>query len=102
MATGAAADGLFWSVFEGCISCHDSCVERRPYHRKCRCALHTKKLLKNAKHMLLRCNAVSYPMKRAWSEGNLVLDYSSPSLSSATRGMSHLNLVNLAEEEEIK
>nr|KYP36089.1 hypothetical protein KK1_042817 [Cajanus cajan] len=72
MATGATPDGIFWSVYEGCISAYDNCVERRPYHRNCGCALHNNSF-KNCTHKLPRCNNVSYPMRRAWSEGNLAL-----------------------------
>ncbi|CAI0395130.1 unnamed protein product [Linum tenue] len=42
MASGsAAADGFFrnW-VFEGSLSGADYGIERRPYHRNCKCALH--------------------------------------------------------------
>ncbi|KAG2408035.1 uncharacterized protein HKW66_Vig0028570 [Vigna angularis] len=79
-ATGAAPDGLFWSVYEGCISGYDNCVERRPYHRNCGCELHNKSL--HCTHKIPRSNNVSYPMRRAWSEGSLALattTFSSPS-----------------------
>lgn len=63
MAT--AGGGLFWSLYEGSISGHDNCVERRPYHRKCRCPLHDKNSRINYNHKLPRCNStVSFPMKR--------------------------------------
>ncbi|RVW43744.1 hypothetical protein CK203_074138 [Vitis vinifera] len=42
MATGAA-EGLLWGVYEGCISGCDMGIERRPYHRNCKCALHKSK-----------------------------------------------------------
>ncbi|OIV99873.1 hypothetical protein TanjilG_26211 [Lupinus angustifolius] len=88
MASGAAGDGLFRWVYSGCISNYDNCVERRPYHRNCGCALHNKSP-KNCTHKVTRCNNVSYPMRRAWSEGNLVLadssiHFSSPSSPSIT------------------
>ncbi|KAJ1385895.1 hypothetical protein SESBI_41299 [Sesbania bispinosa] len=87
MATGAAADGAFWSMYEGCISGYDNCVERRPYHRNCGCALHNKS--PNSTHNLPRCNSVSYPMRRAWSEGTLLVahSYSSPSSSANSNGV---------------
>nr|XP_004516906.1 uncharacterized protein LOC101499882 [Cicer arietinum] len=84
MATGAA-DGFLRPIYEGCISGYDHCVERRPYHRNCGCALHSKSR-KLCTHKMPRCNNVSYPMRRAWSEGNLVLMasvHSSPSTSPA-------------------
>ncbi|KAK7304086.1 hypothetical protein RJT34_15117 [Clitoria ternatea] len=88
MASSAATDGFFRPIYEGCISCYDNDVERRPYHRNCACALHSKSR-SNKKtlctHKLPWCNNVSYPMRRAWSEGSLVLTtspHSSPSSSS--------------------
>ncbi|TKY54746.1 Cyclophilin peptidyl-prolyl cis-trans isomerase family protein isoform 1 [Spatholobus suberectus] len=84
MATGATPDRIFWSVYEGCISGYDNCVERRPYHRNCGCALHNKPF--NCTHKLQRCNNVSYPMRRAWSEGSLVLANSSSSPSQVATG----------------
>ena len=100
MATGATPDGLFWSVYEGCISCYDNCVERRPYHRNCGCALHNKSLI-NCTHKLPRCNNVSYPMRRAWSEGSLVLAASSSSPSQvATGGRPQPSLANVEEENK--
>ncbi|KAG4932830.1 hypothetical protein GLYMA_17G104600v4 [Glycine max] len=103
MATGAAPDGLFWSVvYEGCISGYDNCVERRPYHRNCGCALHNTSLI-NRTHKLPRCNNVSYPMRRAWSEGSLVLATSSSSSSPsqvATGGRPQPSLANVEEENK--
>lgn len=103
MASGAAADGVFWSVYEGCISGYDNCIERRPYHRNCGCALH-KKQPKNRTHKLPRCNNVSYPMKRACSEGSLVLAAAAASLNSSSstlsRGKSQQSLLNLEEEKK--
>ncbi|KAK7388545.1 hypothetical protein VNO78_23364 [Psophocarpus tetragonolobus] len=94
MATGATPDGLFWSVYEGSISCYDNCVERRPYHRNCGCALHNKSF--HCTHKLPRCNNVSYPMRRAWSEGNLIFATSSSSPSQlSTPRRSHPTLLNL-------
>ncbi|ESW10436.1 hypothetical protein PHAVU_009G209300 [Phaseolus vulgaris] len=87
MASSAAADGLFRPIYEGCISAYDNDVERRPYHRNCSCALHNKSRRGRAcSHKMPRCNSVSYPVRRAWSEGNLAMAaaaYSSPSSSPA-------------------
>ncbi|KAK7329987.1 hypothetical protein VNO77_24171 [Canavalia gladiata] len=102
MASGAVPDGLFWSVYEGSISGYDNCIERRPYHRNCGCALHNKSF-KNCTHKLPMCNSVSYPIRRAWSEGSLVLAASihSPSSPSqvATGGKPQPKLVNLEDEQ---
>ncbi|CAJ1975578.1 unnamed protein product [Sphenostylis stenocarpa] len=87
MASGAAADGLFRPIYEGCITAYNNDVERRPYHRNCGCALHSKSRRGRAcSHRMPRCNSVSYPMRRAWSEGSLVMAtsaHSSPSSSPA-------------------
>ncbi|GMY35711.1 hypothetical protein FCV25MIE_30953 [Fagus crenata] len=98
MSTGGA-EGLFRCVYEGCI-CSDTGIERRPYHRNCGCALH--KSGKECSHALPKCKNVSYPIRRAWSEGSLVLaasNYSSPSSSPAMVGAGK-NQLGLCDEEE--
>ncbi|XP_055824532.1 uncharacterized protein LOC129893064 [Solanum dulcamara] len=70
MATGAAGDGLFRGVFDGCISGHDMGIQQRPYHRNCGCELH--KSRGNCSHSS-RCTNVSYPIRRSWSESCLSL-----------------------------
>lgn len=95
-AAGAAADGLFrCGVYEGCLSGSDVGKERRPYHRNCGCALHNRSDSKGNKknkqqqhctHGGQKSKSVSYPLRRAWSEGNLGLAssaHSSPSSSPA-------------------
>ncbi|KAL1335170.1 hypothetical protein HN51_064117 [Arachis hypogaea] len=104
MAT-TGADGVFRAVYEGCISGYDNCVQRRPYHRNCGCALHNNNNTKHCSHVLQRCHKVSYPMRRAWSEGNLVMatppSSSSPSSSHSSSGdMPRLSLFKEDEEEE--
>ncbi|KAL2228774.1 UNVERIFIED_CONTAM: hypothetical protein Sindi_1857100 [Sesamum indicum] len=42
MATGAAVL-MFRCVFDGCLQMRDTDMERRPYHRNCKCALHKPK-----------------------------------------------------------
>lgn len=85
MATGAA-DGFFRFVNNGCLSGSDTGIERRPYHRNCRCALHN-----NSKgschHEISKCKTVSYPIRRSWSEGCLAL----ASVSAAASGHSSLS-----------
>ncbi|XVF88225.1 hypothetical protein PTKIN_Ptkin19aG0033000 [Pterospermum kingtungense] len=107
MATGAAADGLFRSIYEGCISGSDIGIERRPYHRNCRCALHDRSR-GNCPHAFPKTKNVSYPMRRAWSEGCLAMAaaaaascHSSPSSSPApAAGHGKLQLESYKEEEE--
>ncbi|MED6121920.1 hypothetical protein PIB30_034779 [Stylosanthes scabra] len=101
MASGAA-DGLFRPIFEGSISGFDHCVERRPYHRNCSCELHNKSRNGGGggtcTHKLGRGNNVSYPMRRAWSEGSLIMvassAHSSPSSSPAAAAASSTSLRN--------
>ncbi|KAJ0029787.1 uncharacterized protein LOC116143602 [Pistacia vera] len=89
MAATGAADGFFRCVYEGCISGGDTEIERRPYHRNCGCALHSKSNNKGRGNYICpnglpKCKNVSYPIRRSWSEGSLVLaasNYSSPSTS---------------------
>ncbi|KAJ8562239.1 hypothetical protein K7X08_011530 [Anisodus acutangulus] len=85
MATGAAGDGIFRGVFDGCIS-GDMGIQRRPYHRNCGCELHRSG--GNCSHSS-RCINVSYPIRRSWSESCLSLaasassGHSSPASSPA-------------------
>ncbi|KAI3701557.1 hypothetical protein L6452_26734 [Arctium lappa] len=109
MASGAVAgDGFFRAGgFEGCIAYGDVEITRRPYHRNCSCALH--KMHGKCSHVSLVTN-VSFPSKRAWSEGSLALvvsasrsysPYSSPAMGPTTdisRGGK--SLVELCEEDQ--
>ncbi|KAF4352243.1 hypothetical protein CsatB_013983 [Cannabis sativa] len=84
MASGASADGFFRCFYEGCISGCDTAIERRPYHRNCSCALHESSKNKKKNH----CShgglpKVSYPIRRAWSEGSLALVAAAAASSSA-------------------
>ncbi|KAK3221843.1 hypothetical protein Dsin_008868 [Dipteronia sinensis] len=113
----AAADGFFRNVYEGCISRCDSGIERRPYHRNCSCALHSKSNNNNNKsrNNCHKCNKnVSYPMRRAWSEGSLLVmaaaaaaaaNSSTSSPSSSSPALDRLQLGSsttpcIEEEEE--
>ncbi|OIW10376.1 hypothetical protein TanjilG_28127 [Lupinus angustifolius] len=99
----AAADGFFRPIYDGCLSGFDQCIERRPYHRNCSCALHSKSRNLCA-HKLLG-NNVTYPMRRAWSDGSLLVlaasNYSSPSNSPAPNGIRpQICLVDQEKEED--
>ncbi|OIV97258.1 hypothetical protein TanjilG_10792 [Lupinus angustifolius] len=103
MATGAAADGFFRPIYDGCLSGFDQCVEQRPYHRNCSCALHSKS--RNLCTHKLPGKNVTYPMRRAWSEGSLLVftasNHSSPSTSLALNGVrSQLCLVDQDQDKE--
>ncbi|XP_010047178.2 uncharacterized protein LOC104436145 [Eucalyptus grandis] len=83
MATGAA-ECLLRCVYEGCISGCDSGIERRPYHRNCGCALHKKSGSNFPRPPTGKGKSVSYPIRRAWSEGSLVLMASASSSPSSS------------------
>ncbi|OMO80457.1 hypothetical protein COLO4_24089 [Corchorus olitorius] len=109
MAAGAA-DGLFRSIYEGCISGTNIGIERRPYHRNCRCALHDKSK-GNCPHAFPKNKKVSYPLRRAWSEGCLAMAaasscHSSPSSSPALapgvhHGKHHLGSYKEEDEDDL-
>ncbi|GMI94747.1 hypothetical protein HRI_003144000 [Hibiscus trionum] len=80
MAAGAA-EGLLLSIYEGCISGCDNTIERRPYHRNCQCALHDKSH-GNCPRAFGKSKSVSYPLRRAWSEGCLAVSAASSCHSS--------------------
>ncbi|MBA0875012.1 hypothetical protein Goshw_025092, partial [Gossypium schwendimanii] len=106
MAAGAA-DGIFWSLYEGCISGNEIGIERRPYHKNCRCALHDKSR-GNCPRSIAKSNNVSYPMRRAWSEGCLMIAaaassscHSSPSSLPAWAGQHHLGPSKEEDESDL-
>ncbi|KAM7264372.1 hypothetical protein ACFE04_002055 [Oxalis oulophora] len=66
-AAGASPEGFFRSAS---ISGNDIGIERRPYHKNCGCALHKSK--GHCQHTASN-KVVSYPLRRAWSEGSLTL-----------------------------
>lgn len=105
MATGAA-EGLLWGVYEGCISGCDMGIERRPYHRNCKCALHKSKGNTGSRAPAKGSQSLSYRIRRSWSEGSLVLAASrgcSPSSSPVVAmevGRTQLGLYNEDGEEE--
>ncbi|CAL5186874.1 unnamed protein product [Lathyrus oleraceus] len=110
MATGAA-DGFLRPIYEGSISGYDHNVERRPYHRKCGCTLHSKSRKLCAHKSPISNGKVTYPFRRSWSEGNLALSASaysshspSPSTSPASLGgvksrRSYLDLENQFDDK---
>lgn len=83
-SAGAAAEGLFRCVYEGCIAGCDTGIERRPYHRNCGCALHNKSRKGGSNAAFSKCckKNVSYPIRRSWSEGSLALHSSASSSSN--------------------
>ncbi|KAJ0710229.1 hypothetical protein HanOQP8_Chr09g0309991 [Helianthus annuus] len=69
MATGAAGDGMFQRVYGGCISGDDTCVQKRPYHCNCSCALHNSS---SSQCSHVAANKVSYPIRRSWSADSML------------------------------
>jgi peptidyl-prolyl cis-trans isomerase B (cyclophilin B) len=64
MATGAS-NMMPRCVFEGSISSHDNRVERRPYHKKCGCALHNLESI--CKKSCPQQRYVSFKKKESWT-----------------------------------
>ncbi|XP_024010766.1 uncharacterized protein LOC112086192 [Eutrema salsugineum] len=92
-----AADGIFRCIFEGCISGLDSAIERRPYHKNCGCALHdgSRGGGKSQNKRRTSCRrhgsseSISFPIRRSWSEGNiLAMNFPSSSSSSNLQSLS--------------
>ncbi|CAL1414867.1 unnamed protein product [Linum trigynum] len=55
---------LVHCAFDGClasISIHDTVIEKRPYHKNCKCALHKQK--GNCSHIWSTQRNVSFPKK---------------------------------------
>uniref|UniRef100_A0A0A0LWK0 Uncharacterized protein n=1 Tax=Cucumis sativus TaxID=3659 RepID=A0A0A0LWK0_CUCSA len=66
------ADALLRCVYYGCIVSPDAEIDRRPYHKNCSCALHDRDN-KRCSHSMSKHKSVSYPIRRAWSEGCLAM-----------------------------
>ncbi|KAK8604799.1 hypothetical protein V6N13_082271 [Hibiscus sabdariffa] len=105
MAAGAA-EGFILSLYKGCLSGCNNTIERRPYHRNCQCALHDKSH-GNCPRAFAKSKSISYPLRRAWSEGCLAVSSpcSSPCSSPARSGRVHgaagtHHMESYKEEEE--
>ncbi|XP_010542082.1 PREDICTED: uncharacterized protein LOC104815397 [Tarenaya hassleriana] len=109
MASGA--DGMFRSIFEGCLSGCDAAIERRPYHKNCSCALHDRSSgggvtgknqsqRRTCRHGM--SESVAFPIRRSWSEGNVLALHLAPSSSSSSLQSlsSSSSLSNLAPASE--
>ncbi|KAF5469630.1 uncharacterized protein LOC121242472 [Juglans microcarpa x Juglans regia] len=98
-SAGAAAEGLLRCVYEGCIAGCDTEIERRPYHRNCGCALHDKSRKGSSNAALIsKCckKNVSYPIRRSWSEGSLLLHAASNSSNHSSPSSSPAHVVGAA------
>ncbi|CAL1414868.1 unnamed protein product [Linum trigynum] len=89
----AIASMLIQCAFDGCsvsISIHDTVIEKRPYHKNCKCALHKQK--GNCSHTRsTQRNVVSFPKKTGG--GSLAMTVSS---NSSIR--SHSSSLHVASE----
>ncbi|KAL5985495.1 hypothetical protein ACLOJK_027479, partial [Asimina triloba] len=97
----AAPGGLIRGVFEGCIRNLDTEIERRPYHRKCGCALHAPPPGSRGG----RCKTnISYPLwpsrSRSSSSLQLVAAPARARPRPKSRYPSSSSSVNLGEEKE--
>ncbi|KAG6414178.1 hypothetical protein SASPL_126896 [Salvia splendens] len=96
MSAGAAGEG-FQRGF--CISGRDMSIERRPYHKNCKCALHKDNKVRE-RHRCTHAsptNSVSFPIRRTWSESCLnassLTTFASAVQGNFTRTRTHLDLV---------
>lgn len=73
-AAAASGDGMQF-IFDSCLSGCDCEIERRPYHRNCKCALHkprSRTCLRGAAGSGSSSSGkVAFPIRRSWSEGCL-------------------------------
>lgn len=77
MTTGAAEMMIMMlqCVGVGTMSLEDESIDRRPYHKYCRCALHNLKGRNSSKSCLAHRN-ISFPIKRSQSCSSLTMDVS--------------------------
>ncbi|CAN6540680.1 unnamed protein product [Malus baccata var. baccata] len=86
MSSVRVSGTMFQCVFEGSLSMQDTGIERRPYHKNCSCALHSKAgVCSNA------CQRnISFPKKQWWSDGTLCMQASATSKTLLVGDMSTL------------
>ncbi|KAG8367523.1 hypothetical protein BUALT_Bualt16G0080700 [Buddleja alternifolia] len=80
MVTGAA-DFMFRCVFDGSLSMSDMNIERRPYHKNCKCALH--KVKGKCSHTGSRQRNISFPTKELRTNCSLSVSASIASSQSS-------------------
>uniref|UniRef100_A0A7N0RH65 Uncharacterized protein n=1 Tax=Kalanchoe fedtschenkoi TaxID=63787 RepID=A0A7N0RH65_KALFE len=74
-----AAQFLLRSVSNGCLTMHDTEIERRPYHRNCSCAMH--KSTDMSCGGCSRKNTLLLPKNQQWKGG--ALSFVAPKSSNA-------------------
>ncbi|KAG8367527.1 hypothetical protein BUALT_Bualt16G0081100 [Buddleja alternifolia] len=80
MTTGTA-DFMFRCVFDGSSSMSDRNIERRPYHRNCKCALH--KVKGKCSHTGSRQRNIAFPKKELRTNCSLSVSASIASSQSS-------------------
>ncbi|KAB2618840.1 hypothetical protein D8674_014709 [Pyrus ussuriensis x Pyrus communis] len=79
MSSTGVAGMMFQGVFEGSLSMQDTEIERRPYHKNCSCALHSKSgVCSNAGQRNL-----SFPKKQSWTNRFLCMQATATSKFSS-------------------
>ncbi|KAL1531058.1 hypothetical protein AAHA92_33779 [Salvia divinorum] len=91
----SAGGGFHRGLLEGCISGRDMSIQRRPYHKNCKCALHKDKVKERGGHSSPP-NNVSYPIRRKWSHNCLNVS-SSPDITTTRM---HLLLYKHIDDDE--
>ncbi|KAL3824575.1 hypothetical protein ACJIZ3_020604 [Penstemon smallii] len=95
MATGAA-DIVFRCVFEGSLSMSDMTIERRPYHRNCKCAMH--ELKGKCSHAGSQQRSVSFK-KKEFNNCSFSLSASNISSQSSFIGNSSVSCKQIINED---
>ncbi|KAJ8753235.1 hypothetical protein K2173_017844 [Erythroxylum novogranatense] len=83
MAFGAV-DMMLQCVFDGSISMHNLGIERRPYHRNCKCELHRSK--GTCSNACPKKRNVSFRKKLKWNDRSMCMKASGFSSQSLVLG----------------
>ena len=78
--SSAAAEMMLRCVFEGSLSMCDTDIERRPYHRDCKCALHKEK--GKCSHSASKQSNVAFPKRELGSKCSISISHSDSVITS--------------------
>lgn len=95
MTTGAA-DFMFRCASAGSLSMSDMNIERRPYHKNCKCALHD--LKGKCSHAYQQLNSVSFPKREFKNTCSIKLSASTISSQSSCVGDTSLRYRESVDE----
>ncbi|KAG8367530.1 hypothetical protein BUALT_Bualt16G0081400 [Buddleja alternifolia] len=87
MATGAA-DFMFRCVFDGSLSMTDMDIERRPYHKNYKCALH--KMKGNCSHAGSQQRNISFPKRKCSFAISSAISSQSSHVQNTTRSREYI------------